>query len=93
MFEPLDVPVDPLNPPSAISMNYRMASADGDAREPIVISNYNAKAGDNLKVYYSLDAPQDTAPCHDTRPGIDGWICIMKLFQPRMAPCLPAYFP
>lgn len=78
VFEPLDVPVDPMNPPAAISMNYRMAPNDPDPRDPIAVYNYNAKPGDDFKVYYSLDAPQSVAPCHDTRAGIVGWICGVK---------------
>jgi hypothetical protein len=78
VFGPLDVRTDPLNPPSAISMNYRMARGDPDPREPVSIYNYNRKPGDNFKVYYSLDVPQDAAPCHDTRPDIDGWSCSVK---------------
>jgi len=75
VFEPLDVPVDPLNPPGAISMNYRMAPNDADPRDPIAVYNFNGKTGDDFKIYYSLDAPESVAPCHDTRPGIGGWIC------------------
>jgi hypothetical protein len=75
VFEPLDVPVDPLNPPAAISMNHRMAPSDPDPRDPIVVYDYNAKPGDDFKVYYSLEAPQSVAPCHETRTGIGGWVC------------------
>jgi hypothetical protein len=75
VFEPLDVLADPLNPPGAISMNYGMSSGDPDPRDPIRIFNFNEKPGDNFKVYYSLEAPPSAAPCHDTRPGISGWIC------------------
>ena len=75
VFEPLDVPVDPLNPPGAISMNYRMAPNDADPRDPIAVYNFNGKTGDDFKLYYSLDAPESVAPCHDTRPGMGGWIC------------------
>jgi hypothetical protein len=75
VFEPLDVPVDPQNPPAAISMNHQMAPGDPDPRAPIVVSGFNAKPGDDFKVYYSLDAPAVVAPCHDTRPGIGGWVC------------------
>ena len=46
VFGPLDVPVDPLNPPAAISMNHRMAPADPDARDPIVVVNFNRKPAD-----------------------------------------------
>ena len=78
VFGPLGVPADPLNRPSAISMNYRMAPGDPDPREPISIYNYNGKPGDNFAVYYSLDGTQNVAPCRDTRPGIDGWTCSVK---------------
>jgi hypothetical protein len=73
-FGPLAVPADRLTPPSAISMNYLMSPGDRDAREPIIVSHFNGSA-DSFKVYYSLDAPGSTAPCRDTRPGIDGWAC------------------
>jgi hypothetical protein len=75
VFEPLDVPVDPLHPPAAISMNHGMAPGDPDPRDPIVIHDYNARPGDDFKVYYSLEAPGSVAPCHDARPGIGGWVC------------------
>ena len=75
VFEPLNVPVDPLNPPAAISMNHRMSPNDPEPRDPISVYNYNAKPGDDFKVYYSLEAPQSVAPCHDTRAGISGWVC------------------
>ena len=63
------------NPPAAISMNYRMAPGDTGLREPIFIYDFNRKAGDNFKVYYSLEAPQNNAPCNDQRPEIAGWTC------------------
>jgi hypothetical protein len=75
VFESLDVARDPLSPPAAISMNYRMAPKDADPREPIAVSNFNQHPGDDFKVYYSLEAPLSVAPCHDSRPDIDGWIC------------------
>ena len=75
VFESLDVPVDPWNPPATISMNHRMAHDDPEPRDPIVVYNYNAKPGDDFRVYYSLDAPQRVAPCRETRPGIGGWVC------------------
>jgi hypothetical protein len=75
VFEPLDVPVDPLNPPAAISMNRGMAAEDPEPRDPIAIQNFDARPGDDFKVYYSLAAPPHVAPCHETRPGIDGWVC------------------
>ena len=56
-------------------MNHRMAPGDPEPRAPIVVENYNAKPGDNFKIYYSLEAPETVAPCHDTRPAIGGWVC------------------
>jgi hypothetical protein len=75
VFTPLDVPNDPLNPPAAISMNHRMSPGDPEPRDPIAVYNYNGKAGDDFRVYYSLDAPARIAPCHDTRAAIGGWVC------------------
>ena len=75
VFKPLDVPIDPLNPPAAVSMNHRMAPNDPEPRAPIVVYNYNATLGDDFRVYYSLDAPARVAPCHETRPEIGGWVC------------------
>lgn len=75
VFEPLDVPASALNPPAAISMNYRMAPGDPDPRDPILVEDFNKTPGNSFKVYYSLDAPERVAPCHDTRPDIGGWAC------------------
>jgi G8 domain len=75
VFQPLDVPVDPLHPPAALSMNHLMTPKDSEPRDPIVVYNYNAKPGDDFKVYYSLEAPRDVAPCHDTMSAIGGWVC------------------
>ena len=75
-FEPLpDVPVNPANPPAAISMNYRMAPGDPAPREPILVQDFNNKPGESFNVYYSLDAPPTVAPCHESRPDIAGWVC------------------
>ena len=75
-FEPLEgVPSFTTNPPVAISMNYRMAPSDADPRDPIFVYDFNQKPGDTFKVYYSLQAPQTVAPCHDTRSDIGGWVC------------------
>lgn len=75
-FEPLaGVPVSPLAKPAAISMNYQMAAGDREARDPIAVYDFNNKAGDNFKVYYSLDAPAKNAPCQEGRAGLDGWVC------------------
>ena len=62
-------------PPAAISMNYQMASGDAEPRDPIQVLDFNNKPGDSFKVYYSLDAPANAAPCHESRAGVDGWVC------------------
>ena len=69
------VPTFQTNPPVAISMNYRMAPADKDPRDPIFVYDFNKKAGDSFKVYYSLQAPPTVAPCHETREDVSGWVC------------------
>ena len=68
VFEPLNVPANPRNPPAAISMNHYMAPDDAEPRVPILVYDFNKKAGDDFKVYYSLQAPPSVAPCHDSRP-------------------------
>lgn len=76
VFEPLPgVPAGQSSPPGAISMNYRMAGGDTFPRDPIAVYDFNRKAGDNFKVYYSLEAPTSVAPCNEKRAGIDGWVC------------------
>jgi hypothetical protein len=75
VFAPLDVPLDPLNPPAAISMNYRMSPDDPEPRDPIVVTSFNGRPGDDFRVYYSLDGQTPGAPCHDTRALIGGWAC------------------
>jgi hypothetical protein len=76
VFEPLrNVVVDRMNPPAAVSMNYRMASGDSAPRDPIFIYDFDKIAGDDFKVYYSLKAPQTVAPCNGSRAAIDGWVC------------------
>jgi hypothetical protein len=44
-------------------------------REPILVQDFNNRPGETFKVYYSLDAPPQAAPCHDSRPDIGGWVC------------------
>jgi hypothetical protein len=56
-------------------MNYRMAPGDPDPRDAVQVIDFNKKAGDNFKVYYSLEAPSKVAPCNDSRAGIGGWVC------------------
>src|SRR2546422_342757 len=75
VFEPLNVPANPRTPPAAISMNYNMAPNDPDPRVPIDVYDFNKKPGDNFKVYYSLQAPRTVAPCNESRPAVDGWVC------------------
>jgi hypothetical protein len=76
VFEALgNVPVSQLNPPAAISMNYRMAQGDTEPRDPVFVYDFNRQAGDNFKVYYSLKAPENVAPCNQSRAGVDGWVC------------------
>ena len=74
MFEPL-APGGSAVPPEAISMNYGMTPKDDRPRDPIAVYDFNKQAGKNFKVYYSLQAPAAVAPCHDTMPAIDGWVC------------------
>lgn len=75
-FEPLEaVQVAGNWPAESISMNYGMAPRDGQPRDPIVVYDYNQQAGNDFKVYYSYDAPQTSAPCQNTVPGIGGWVC------------------
>src|SRR5207253_5734800 len=71
VFEPLNVPVNPRMPPAAISMNYNMAPDDPEPRVPILIYDFNKKPGDNFKVYYSLQAPKNVAPCNESRAAVD----------------------
>ena len=74
-FAPLDVPSNPMNAPGAISMNYGMAGGDTEKRDPIVVSGFNGNPGDDFTVYYSLEVPPEAAPCHETRPNVQGWVC------------------
>jgi hypothetical protein len=75
VFEPLNVPAVSQFPPEAISMNYGMKPGDAEARGPLQVYDYNKQSGNNFNVYYSLGAPETVAPCHDTMPGIGGWVC------------------
>jgi hypothetical protein len=70
-----EAPVNASKPPAAISMNYQMAPGDADPREPILVYDFNNRPGENFKVFYSLDAPPQAAPCHESMQGIDGWVC------------------
>ena len=75
MFAPLAVNAPGVPAPEAISMNYGMTPQDARPRDPILVYDFNKQAGKNFKVYYSLQAPAAAAPCHDTMPDIDGWVC------------------
>lgn len=75
VFEPLDVQALTDHPPEAISMNYGMSPQDARPRDPILVFDYNQQPEQSFKVYYSLQAPESAAPCHDTLPRIGGWVC------------------
>ena len=49
-------PMSGVHAPAAVSMNYGTAGGDTERRDPIAV----------------VGAPADAAPCHDTRPGIEG---------------------
>jgi hypothetical protein len=51
-----------------------MSASDPKPRDPIQVYDFN-KSGDSFQVYYSNEAPESVAPCHDTRPNIGGWVC------------------
>ena len=74
IFEPLRIAASPV-PAEAISMNYGMAPRDPSPREPLLVYDFNEQTGRSFKVYYSLQAPEAVAPCHDTVPAIGGWVC------------------
>ncbi len=71
-FTPLTVPG--VVGPEAISMNYGMSASDSRPRDPITVYDFG-RPGDNFRLYYSQDAPPSVAPCHETRPGVGGWVC------------------
>ena len=75
VFEPIASTATGLSAPEAISMNYGMTPQDARSRDPILVYDFNKQAGRNFKVFYSLQAPAAAAPCHDTMPGIGGWVC------------------
>jgi parallel beta-helix repeat protein len=59
----------------AISTNYGMPPGDPRPRNPVHVYDFDRKPGDNFDLYYSKKAPESAAPCHETRPAIDGWVC------------------
>lgn len=75
-FAPLEAPAGGGAAAStAISMNYEMTPRDPKPRDPILVVDYNKQPGRDFKVYYSHEAPEETAPCHETASDIDGWVC------------------
>jgi hypothetical protein len=75
-FAPLEVPGGDEAPRSeAISMNYDMPPRDPRPRDPLLVYDYNRQPGNDFKVYYSRQAPETAAPCHDNMEGIGGWVC------------------
>ena len=75
VFETMDLQTATGWPTESISMNWGMTPRDSEPRHPIDVYDYNQEPGHNFKVYYSYEAPRDTAPCHDTIPNIGGWAC------------------
>ncbi len=75
MFEPLDLKGAGTWPSESISMNYEMPPRDPQPRDPLLVYDYNKQAGNNFKVYYSHQAPEAAAPCHNAVQGIGGWVC------------------
>ena len=75
VFKPPRVTPADTHPTETISMNYRMSPEDPNPRDPIFVYDYNKQPGNDFKVYYSYQAPQAVAPCHDTVPSIGGWVC------------------
>ena len=57
-------------------MNYGMATGDKAARSPLQVIDFNRKAGDTFRVFYSSEVPATAAPCGGvTRSGIGGFVC------------------
>ena len=52
-----------------------MTPQDARPRDPILVFEYNKQPEQNFRVYYSLQAPEKVAPCHDTMPAVGGWVC------------------
>ena len=75
-FEPLSDARPAQYPPAAISMNYGMAFGDTERRDPVIVYDFNGKAGDTFRVFYSLDLPAAEAPpCNAPRPEVGGFVC------------------
>jgi hypothetical protein len=75
MFEPLDFKGAGTGPSESISMNYETTPRDPQPRDPLFVYDYNQQRGHDFKVYYSYQAPEGAAPCHNTLQGIGGWVC------------------
>ena len=75
-FEPLAGVTPAMYPAAAISMNYGMSSGDTSLRDPLVVYDFNGKAGDTFRVFYSHEVPATAAPaCHAPRADIGGFVC------------------
>lgn len=75
-FEPLPGVRPAQYPAAAVSMNYGMSFGDTARRDPIIVYDFNGKAGDTFRVFYSLDVPTAQAPpCHAPRSDIGGFVC------------------
>ena len=76
LFDPLPGAARGQYPPAAISMNYGMAPGDPERRDPVIVYDFNRKAGDTFRVFYSFDLPAAAAPlCNAPRPDIGGFVC------------------
>jgi G8 domain-containing protein len=63
-------------PAAAISMNYGMSAGDTARRDPVIVYDFNGKAGDTFRVFYSHEVPATAAPaCNAARPEIGGFVC------------------
>ena len=75
-FEPLAGAAAGRYQAAAISMNYGMSSGDTVRRDPVIVYDFNGKAGDTFRVFYSLGLPAAAAPpCQAPRPEIGGFVC------------------
>jgi hypothetical protein len=74
-FDPLTTPATGQWPAAAISMNYGMAVGDTTRRDPIVVYDFNRKAGDTFRVFYSSELPASAVPCGESRQGVSGFVC------------------
>ena len=75
-FDRLPTPANGQYAPAAISMNYGMATGDTVKRDPVIVYDFNRKAGDTFRIFYSSEIPQSAVPCGETRPDISGFVCL-----------------